>query len=494
MSKTPNAHANLIDGEWMPGDGSSFESSEPGNGQVVWAGNGASESQVGVSIAAARKAFPDWQLRSLENRIEIVRKYQAIVKEKAAELSELISQEVGKPRWEAKTEAGAVAGKVQLAIDAILERRWTQQTEMDGYQAVMRYQPHGVLGVLGPFNFPAHLPNGHIIPALLAGNTLVFKPSEHAPAVGEWMVRQWIEAGLPNGVLNLVQGGLSTGIALSHHPGLDGILFTGSSRAGVSLHENFGGQPQKILALEMGGNNPLIVHQSKDLKAAAYTTVLSAYLTAGQRCTCARRLIMVEGNDCEQFVEEFRQIVAGVKVGLYSDEPEPFMGTVISEATGNRLLAEQEKLLDSGATPLIKMERQRECDALLSPGFVDVTGIEAEDEELFGPFLTLRKVESFEAAVEEANRTRYGLSAGLISDDASCYEYFIQRIRAGVVNWNRQTTGASGKLPFGGCGLSGNHRPSGYYAADYCSFPVASLESESLELPEKPMTGIRLGP
>ncbi len=245
-----------------------------------------------------------------------------------------------------------------------------------------------------------------------------------------------------------------------------------------------------MLALEMGGNNPLIVFRASHLRAAAYHTVLSAYLTAGQRCTCARRLIIVADGFEQHFVGELVQMIGRLRIGFCTDSPEPFMGTVISHEVGRRLLKSQTDLEESGGIVLARMAPQRDCPALLSPGLIDMTGIRSVDEEHFGPLLKLYRVPDFDAAINLANDTAYGLSAGLLSDDRECYDLFISRIRAGVVNWNRQTTGASGKLPFGGCGLSGNNRPSGYFAADYCSYPIAALEAGSLELPTSPLPGI----
>lgn len=488
-------HANelLIDGRWSAGQGDSFQSTCPCDESVVWEGKAATTSQVADAFTAARAAFGKWWDHTTEQRIEVVCRFRDLVKAKAEELAELISRETGKPLWEARTEAGAVAGKVDLSIESFKTRRDTTAFDAGGMQAVTRYKPHGVCAVLGPFNFPAHLPNGHIVPALLAGNTIVFKPSEITPAVGAWMAQQWEAAELPAGVLNLVQGGREVGAAIAADAELDGLFFTGSSRAGQSLHQTLAPFPQKILALEMGGNNPLIVHDASDLAAAAYTTILSAYFTAGQRCTCARRLIVVDSPQTDEFINTLTEMIGKVTFGFYNDQPQPFMGTVISSEMGRRLLKAQADLQAMGGRSLIEMKSHRNCDALVSPGLIDVTEVtDRSDEELFGPLLNIIRVADFEAAIEEANNTAYGLSAGLLSDNESLYRQFIHQIRAGIVNWNRQTTGASGKLPFGGCGLSGNHRPSAYFAADYCSFPVASLESSDLKLPEQLMTGISL--
>lgn len=480
-----------IGNQWIAGEGSALESISPVDNSVVYKTAEASVGQVNQAFAAARETFGPWWDQDLENRIAIARKYADLVRESADELAEIISAETGKILWEAKTEAGAVAGKVDVSIDALKTRRDTTSFEMGEMKAVTRFKPHGVVGVLGPFNFPAHLPNGHIVPAMLAGNTVVFKPSEQTPAVGAWMMQKWIEAGLPDGVLNLVQGGRDVGKAICDSDQLDGLFFTGSSGAGAALNQSLAANPGKILALEMGGNNPLIVHEAADHKAAAYQTILSAFITAGQRCTCARRLIVVDNDETKKFIATLVEMTKKVTFGFSTDDPQPFIGTVISGAMGRHILDSQKKLIERGAVSLIEMESHRSCDALISPGIIDVTDVsDREDEELFGPMLSIIRVADFDAAIAEANNTAYGLSAGILTDNADLYKTFIRRIRAGIVNWNRQTTGASGKLPFGGCGRSGNNRPSAYYAADYCSFPVASLESETLTMPEKLMQGL----
>lgn len=484
----------FIGGSWQTaGAGATLESTCPVDGSVVMDLQTATSDQVEEAMLAARKALPEWSSLNTDRRIKYVQDYAELIKQNADELAELISAETGKPLWESKTEVGAVVGKSAVSIDAFRARRDTKSFEMGDLQATTRFKPYGVMGVLGPFNFPAHLPNGHMVPALIAGNTVVYKPSEHTPAVGQWMVQKWHEVGLPNGVVNLVQGGRDTGIALGQAKQLDGLLFTGSSGAGKALHQAFGAYPEKILALEMGGNNPLIVHQAEDLKAAAYLAVNSAYITAGQRCTCARRLIVVDDGKTDSFIDELVAMMGKLRIGPFTDQPEPFAATVISAEQGARLLAEQKKLQSSGGTSIVEMRAIDGNEALLAPGLIDVTSIaDRSDEEMFGPILSLIRVPDFQSAIDEANDTAYGLAAGLVSSNRECYDQFISQIRAGIVNWNRQTTGATGKMPFGGCGLSGNHRPSAFYAADYCSFPVASLEASELALPEKITTGIEI--
>ncbi|HMB95888.1 MAG TPA: succinylglutamate-semialdehyde dehydrogenase, partial [Tepidisphaeraceae bacterium] len=338
-------------------------------------------------------------------------------------------------------------------------------------------------------NFPGHLPNGHIMPALLAGNTIVFKPSELAPLVAEMTVKLWQDAGLPLGVLNLVQGGREVGQSLASHTGIDGIFFTGSFEAGRAINRANADQPGKILALEMGGNNPLIVHEVDDLAAAAYLTIQSAYITAGQRCSCARRLIVTN----EKFIDHLTAMIHKIIVGRYTDSPEPFMGPIISDVAAQKLQSAQDDLSKRGAKSIVKMKSIGPRPAILSPGLIDVTEMQNRaDEEIFGPLLQVIRAKNFDDAIAEANRTRFGLAAGLFSDDRASWEKFYRATRAGVVNWNRPLTGASGLLPFGGVGCSGNNRPSAYFAADYCSYPIASMEMAHLKMPQQIVPGISI--
>jgi succinylglutamic semialdehyde dehydrogenase len=413
------------------------------------------------------------------------------------ELAAAISADTGKPRWEALSEVDAMIAKVAISVEAC-ERRTPPAGDAnsggataDGLALATRYRPHGVVAVLGPFNMPGHLPNGHLIPAVLAGNAAVFKPSEQAPRVGEVMAEAWHAAGTPAGVFNMVQGAAQTGIDLASHAGIDGLFFTGSYAVGLALSRTFAERPGAILALEMGGNNPLIVHDCADHDAAAYLTVLSAYITAGQRCSCARRLIVPAGSEGDAFVEQLVGMIGRIRVGFPDDEPEPFMGPVISATAAERLLTAQARLVKRGGRTVIEMKSSARSPALLSPGLIDVTNVaQRDDEELFGPILQLIRVPDFDAAIREANATRYGLSAGLLSDRRDLYDRFYRDIRAGVVNWNRQLTGSSSRLPFGGVGRSGNHRPSAYFAADYCAYPVAAIESDRVAMPKQLSPGI----
>lgn len=480
-----------INGNWIPGGGEGFVSTDPSTGNPAWTGRAATADDVEQAIRTARQALPHWSGLPVSARIEILHRFREQLERNRDRLAEAISREVGKPRWEAAGEVGTMIAKVPVSIEAFHERRNERRIDVVGTQGVTRYKPHGVLAVFGPFNFPGHIANGHIVPALLAGNTVLFKPSELAPLVAEETVKLWEAAGLPPGVLNLVQGGRETGVALAEHPGHDGILFTGSLRTGIALRRALLERPEAILALELGGNNPLVVHEVGDADAAVYWTIQSAYATAGQRCTCCRRLIVTNGN--ETFLERLMEAIPKIRIGLPDDDPPPFYGPLITPEAARRVLEEQQRLEESGATVLVRAAVW-EPETLVSPGLIDVTDCpDREDAEVFGPLLQVIRVATLEEAIREANDTQYGLAAGLFSDQREDFETFYAQVRAGLINWNRPTTGASGKLPFGGVGRSGNHRPAGYFTADFCNIPVASLESETLTLPEQPTPGVDLG-
>jgi succinylglutamic semialdehyde dehydrogenase len=449
-------------------------STDPCTGEPIWQG---ATGGVDQAVARARAAAPGWARTPLDQRIAIVRNFKSAVEAAADEFARLIARETGKPLWETRTEVASVAAKVEISITAQAERAGERSAEAAGARQVLSHKPHGVLAVLGPYNFPAHLPNGHIVPALLAGNTLIFKPSEQTPAVADFMVRLWQQAGLPDGVLNIVHGAGDVGRALASAD-IDGLLFTGSAHVGAALARQFADTPHRILALEMGGNNPLIAWDISDVDAAAALTVQSAFLSAGQRCTNARRLILPAGED--RLIDAVLALTDRLIVGAPFDDPQPFMGPVISNAAADGLERGWQALVAAGGKVLRPLTRARADRPFLSPAIIDVTGLHPTDNELFGPLLQIIRVPDWNSAMAAANATSFGLAAGLIGSDQARFDDFWAQSRAGIVNWNRPTNGASSAAPFGGVGASGNHRPSAYYAADYCAFPVATLAADTL--------------
>ena len=478
----------FIDGAWRSGAGPALTSIDPATGQPVWQAATATVDDVAGAVAAARAAFQDWADQPREARIAAMRRYKAALDERKDAFAEALSRETGKALWETKAELGSMMAKVDVSIAAYEERTGVKTTTMPFGRAVLRHRAHGVMAVLGPFNFPGHLPNGHIVPALLAGDTIVFKPSEETPMAGELLVEALAAADLPKGVVNLVQGGRETGAALIEQE-IDGLLFTGSAAAGSHFRRVFADRPDVILALELGGNNPLVVWDVTDPQAAAALVIQSAFITTGQRCSCARRLIVPEGHEGEAVIEAVAALSDRLIAGAWNSDPEPFMGPLVSASAG-RMARDAAALLEG---TVIRPARAIDGlgEAFITPGVIDVSHHETPDEEIFAPVLQVRRAATFDGALALANATRYGLSAGLISDDAARWERFQQRIRAGVVNWNRPTTGAAGSAPFGGLGASGNHRPSAYYAADYCAYPVASFEADAVVQTVGDIKGLR---
>ena len=451
-------------------------STEPASGEELWRGQ---VSDVDAAVSTARRAWAAWAAQPITSRIGVLRAFSNIVKRDSEDLATLIAREAGKPLWEARTEVDAVVNKVDIAVQAYAERTGKKKFDagINGSAAV-RHKPHGVMAVLGPYNFPAHLPNGHIVPALIAGNAVLFKPSEKTPAVGEALVAAFHRAGVPEDVIQCVIGGPEEGKALVAHPGIDGVLFTGSAQAGIAINRKLASNPGKIVALEMGGNNPIVVIDTPKLTDAATLILQSAFTSAGQRCTAGRRLIVKESM-YDALMAELVPMARKLMVGDPLGEPQPFMGPVIDNVTADRLSESFVALMTGGGRVLLHMRRTVPDLPFLSPGIIDVTDIpDRPDIELFGPLLQVIRVPDLDTGIAEANNTRYGLSASLIGGTPDDYGRFWANIRAGIINWNSPTNGASSKAPFGGIGLSGNHRPAAYYAADYCAYPVASTEMD----------------
>lgn len=449
---------------------------EPATGAQLWQGEA---GDVAAEVARARAIWPKWASQPIAYRIETLRRFVNVVRANEDALVDLIARETGKPLWDARGEVASVIGKVDISVAAYSER--TGQKRLDaamGARQSLRHKPHGVMAVLGPYNFPAHLPNGHIVPALLAGNAVVFKPSEKTPAVGEMLVRLYHEAGVPTDAVRLLLGGAEEGKALAAHPDVNGILFTGSAQTGIAINRQFAAQPGKILALEMGGNNPIVVWDTPEIGAAAAIVVQSAFMTSGQRCTAASRLI-VRDSLADALLAEVKKIADRLIVDHPHATPAPYMGPVIDNETADGLTESFLYLMSNGGRPIKHMVRPVKGRPFLTPAIIDVTAMkERPDVELFGPLLQVVRVPDFESAIAEANNSRYGLSASLIGGTPEQYSQFWSNVRAGIVNWNRPTNGASSSAPFGGVGISGNHRPSAYYAADYCAYPVVSAEIE----------------
>ncbi len=412
--------------------------------------------------------------------------------------------------WEAKGEASILAGKVDITLDnsthGSLARVSDYEIELsETRRGVCRYRPHGVMAVIGPFNFPAHLPNGHIIPALAMGDTVVLKPSDKTPAVGQLIAEMFNEAldsiGAPKGVVNLVQGGGDIAAKLVTHPGVDGVLFTGSWPVGRKILEANLDHPGRIVALELGGNNPAVVMADCDLRQAAVECARASFATTGQRCTCTRRIILHE-KIADRFIGALKNAAEAIEVGDPRREPPVFFGPLIREEARQAAMGYYESLVSAGGESLVAPKALNDivgCDGghFITPGAVRVDRFVADDAggpgrdagcdmEVFGPIVRVCVVKSYEEAIEQANATRYGLAASIFTTSKETGERFLIDAKAGCVNVNAGTAGASGKLPFGGLGWSGNHRPAGSSSVDYCAYPVASMVETSDTAPLSP--------
>jgi succinylglutamic semialdehyde dehydrogenase len=436
----------------------------------------ASRSDVGAAVERARAAFPAWRDAGFEARAAVLRRFRDLASARSEALAGLIAREMGKAIWDARGESKLLAAKVDVTLG---EGMRTVAPIEAGPGVRTSVHPRGVLAVLGPYNFPAHLPNGHIVPALATGNTVVFKPSELTPTVGAFMGALWRDSGLPEGVLEIVQGPGETGAALASHPALDGVLFTGSYATGRALAELCLDQPGKLLALEMGGKNAIVVLDDADLDLALAETAVSICATTGQRCSCASR-IFVHERLIDAFTDRLCALLAAVEIGRPLDES-IFMGPLASIAAAEKVLRYRELAVAAGGERLLATDPGRPLP-WLGAGLVRFASAEQshpyQREEIFGPEAALYPIRDLDHAIAAVNDSDYGLVASLMTRSRARYEHAIGRMQTGLLNWNKGTIGASGKLPFGGHRRSGNDRPAGISAALYCTTHQAHLESE----------------
>ncbi len=451
-----------------------MQRTSPWSQRQTWSGQSASGAEITDRISRLCLTDVAWDREALKRRAAIAIRYAEVLTSKKERLADLICEEVGKTWSEAQAEVTTAIAKVQVSLDALQNGRTTRKNDF----GEIRFRPVGVMLVLGPFNFPLHLPGSHMVPAILAGNHVLFKPSEFAPAIGEALVQCWYEAGLEASELQIIQGSAEVAQHAIADSRINGVLFTGSRRAGQAIHQQLAGRPEVILALEMGGNNPLIVIEPNETERSVEIAVQSAFVTSGQRCTCARRILLVESPQSNHFFEAFCSRTKALVIGHPKQHPEPFIGPLIHERAVQAALAYQQRWIDAGGKAILLAKQSDSCSALISPGIMDVTNVtEPFDEECFAPIVTIQRVDTLENAIKLARSTQYGLAAGLIGGTESQFEALVNAVPAGVIYWNKPTTGASGRLPFGGLGYSGNHRASASFAAEYCSDPIAIQRS-----------------
>jgi succinylglutamic semialdehyde dehydrogenase len=464
-------------GEWTSKSPADF-SDELGKFQYSYA-------SVDDAVQSARKAFLSWRRKPTTERADLLKKYQAAIKRREAELAEVIAREVGKPLWEAKTEIAAMMNKVDITIQESIRYVTDFQVPkiMENTQGACRYRALGVLAVIGPFNFPGHLPNGHIVPALLTGNTIVFKPSEKSPMVGQLMAECMQEAGFPAGVFNLIQGEREVGRRLCVHEGIDGILFTGSYEVGTRIKQDTLQQHWKLLALEMGGKNSAIVWDDAQIDLAIHETLTGAFLTAGQRCSATSRVI-VSNKILNEFVSRFHNRAKAFTISHPLDNP--FMGPLIDQGSVDRYMKFLGIAIREGCELLM---RGKSLELAWKGNYVTPSICVVKDSsldqtrksiyqqtEMFAPNLAILGVNEIEEAIAQANATQYGLVTSVFTQNRATYEKCLDGLEMGLINWNKSTVGASSRLPFGGLKKSGNHFPTALTATQYCTYPIASLE------------------
>lgn len=434
-------------------------------------------SAVDEAVAHARAAFPSWSLTSVEQRKALLLALKGVLARRASEFAQLIAREVGKPLWEAEGEVSAALQKIDVTLSdglALVAPR-----EVSGRAQRYAFRPHGVAAVIGPFNFPLHLVHGHVVPALATGNTVVVKPSELTPTVGQLYAECFHEAGFPIGVFNLVQGTGASGARLAEHPEVDAVLFTGSYAVGQAIKRATLDQPHKLLALELGGRNPALVLADANLDKAVHDVLWGAFVTAGQRCS-GTAVALIERDLFDAFTHTLLAKLAGLRVGdpLAADV---FMGPMISRAARERFLAALDQAEAAGVLALLRNDQVPGTPrgAYVGPSVHHVLAPGAlayEREELFGPDLALEAVDDLDHAIARANLSPYGLSASVFGAREADFEHALARLRYGCVNWNAPTCGASSRLPFGGTRKSGNHRPAALFSTLYATYPVATLE------------------
>ncbi len=459
-----------------------FVKANPGNLDDIITTIQFSLKHIEIAIESAKKAYPIWKKLTLQERIAYLKRFQIRLNEDYKDLSEIISREVGKPLWEAEQEVNSMVSKIDVSIHQGLEliKSFKVDNASGSLSGICEYHPRGVMAILGPFNFPGHLPNGHIVPALLTGNTVIFKPSELTPITGQKLAEIIQSIGLPDGVFNMIQGDASIGSLLVSHSAIDGVLFTGSYKTGLAIKRLTLEQPWKILALEMGGKNSTIIMDDADLDFALSETLFSCLVTTGQRCSSTSKIIL-HSNIAQTFMNRFKDLISQLKIGNAFDVNKPFMGPLINQRSMDNYIESQKIAINEGHEEIIRGSQlsMPHKGYYISPSAYLVSGKDYfthyQTEEIFAPNIALYIVNDLEYAIEIANASPYRLVTSLFSLSEKNFKKLLEESNSGLINWNKSTVGASSKLPFGGGGRSGNHFPTALFASYYCTYPVSSL-------------------
>jgi succinylglutamic semialdehyde dehydrogenase len=469
-------------GRFRGARGEAFLKEDPGDLSLPVGRFRSDPSAVGPAVEAARRAAPAWGAAPPEKRVAALRRFQAEARRRAEDLAFVISRETGKPLAESRAEAEAMAAKVDVTLREALPAVSPREVPLPGgAKGRVTYRPLGVAAVIGPFNVPGHLPNGQIVPALLAGNAVVFKPSEQTPFTGQLVAQLWDEAGLPPGVFNLVQGGGAAGAALAAHRDVGAVFFTGSAAVGRKLSALCAEDTGKLLALELGGKNAALVAADAPMDLAVREIVHGAFSTTGQRCSSTSR-VLVHRRAAKRFLDAFLPAVDAVRAGYFDQGA--FMGPLIGAAAVDRFLGAAGGARKAGFETLREGRavapgrrghyvspsvRLREGPPRAEAGYADT--------ELFAPDVAVTVCRDEDEMVSLHNASRYGLAAAVFTASRKRFEGLRPRLEAGVVHWNRSTAMSPASLPFGGLKASGNHRPAGLDVLRHCVASVSSVEN-----------------
>lgn len=436
-------------------------------------------------IHSAQKGFEIWRKTSFEERINYLKKYQEAVKKKKDDIAMALALEVGKPLWEAKTEAAALESKVTVTITDSFERikQKTIKEVMPKIDGHVISKPLGPSFIIGPFNFPCHLANGQILSALLAGNSIIFKPSEKTIYSAQLMMECFHEAGFPEGVINFINGTGYTASKITGDKRIRGVFFTGSKAVGQRILENTYKDISKLVALELGGKNSTIIHHDVNITHALPELLRAAFLTTGQRCT-STSMILVHKKVEQEFIDQFKKLTERIRVGHPTKStPEAFMGPLIDEHAQKLYFDFCKAGVDEGAeeifSPKILDVGHRGYYVSPSIHYAKKPNLQGKfiQEEIFGPNCFFVPYEDINEAIAIANCTEYGLAASVFTRDPKIYELCLRDVNSGLINLNRSTVGATARLPFGGTKNSGNHHPAAVSMIDSCVNTVASLET-----------------
>lgn len=454
-----------------------------------------SEASVDDAIEAATAGGVKWRRLSVEDRASVVKRLREMIGRSSATFATLITRETGKPLWEARQEVVASLRAIDLLIDEglpLLEPRI-----LDEYQARSDFRPRGVVGVLAPYNLPLLVPITQIAAALLAGNTVVFKPSKFAPGVGQHIAEAVDRCRMPRGTFCLVQGsGSGVGARLASSPGLDALLLSGSYQTGLAVKRATADRPELLLGLQCGGKGCGIVLDGCDMNRAVYETLVGAFLTAGQRHNSTAR-VMVVRKVFDAFCDQLVRYASRLRVS-YGFEPHAFMGPVISENFRTRFRKYGRSLIQRGHTPLIEASNREvrpQRGFYVNPAVYWVNwenGHSFLEDEPPGPLLLIYRVAGWEEAVALHNQLQFRVSTSLFVDpDHPKLDRIVRRLRTGALNVNRGTIGASLRLPSAGLGKSSNGVPAGLDLLRFLTSPRAVLVERRPFDPSQVVPGIQ---